>query len=68
MLVLSRRPGQKIIINGNITILVMDYVYGDTGAQNVRLGIDAPKEVTVDREEVFQRKQLERLQGRNRAS
>lgn len=51
MLILSRHVGQKIVIDENITITVMriDRLYGDPV---VRLGIDAPKEIPVHREEI----------------
>jgi carbon storage regulator len=55
MLVLSRKKNESIIIADNIIVTVVD-IRGD----KVRLGIDAPKEVTVDRSEVFGRKQKER--------
>lgn len=55
MLVLSRNHGQSIIINDNITITVL----GVTGNQ-VRLGIDAPKDVSINREEVQERVQASR--------
>lgn len=49
MLVLSRRRGEKIVINdGEITVMVIE-VRGDT----VRIGIDAPDDMPVHREEVF---------------
>ena len=47
MLVLSRRPGEEIIINGNIKVTVVS-VKGD----RVRIGIAAPDDVPVDRAEV----------------
>jgi len=50
MLLLTRRVGEKIIINGNIIITNM----GARGNQ-VRIGIDAPKDVIVHREEVCER-------------
>jgi carbon storage regulator len=50
MLLLTRRVGEKIIINGNIIITNM----GARGNQ-VRIGIDAPKDVIVHREEVYER-------------
>lgn len=49
MLVLSRKRDERILIGDNIVITVVD-VRGD----KVRLGIDAPKEVPVHREEVAQ--------------
>jgi carbon storage regulator len=51
MLVLSRRIGEEIIINDNIRVAVVA-VKGD----RVRLGIVAPREVTVDRSEVHERR------------
>jgi carbon storage regulator len=47
MLVLSRKRDQKIIINGNITVTVIE-IRGD----KVRIGIDAPKEISVNRDEI----------------
>jgi carbon storage regulator len=51
MLVLSRRPGEEIIINGNIRVTVVS-VKGD----RVRIGVDAPASVPVDRAEVHKRR------------
>jgi carbon storage regulator len=48
VLVLSRRHGESIIIGQNIKLTVLE-VRGDV----VRLGIDAPRDVDVHREEVF---------------
>ncbi len=48
MLVLSRKKNESIIINDDITITVVE-VRGD----KVRLGIEAPKTVTVHRQEVY---------------
>jgi carbon storage regulator len=49
MLILSRREGETIVIDGKIRITVME-VRGD----HVRIGIDAPRSVSVHREEVFE--------------
>jgi carbon storage regulator len=51
MLVLSRRPGEKIVIAENIQVTVVS-VQGD----KVRLGITAPRSVCVDRQEVHERR------------
>ena len=48
MLVLSRKKNESIVINNNITIVVVD-IRGD----KVRLGIEAPKEIPVHRREVY---------------
>ena len=52
MLVLTRRINEKLIIGDNISILV-----AGVSGQQVRLAIDAPKDVVVDREEIFVKKQ-----------
>lgn len=49
MLVLSRRPGQKIVIGNEITIEVVS-----VSGEGVRLGISAPDTVSVHRFEVFE--------------
>jgi len=48
MLVLSRKKNESIVINDDITIVVVE-IRGD----KVRLGVEAPKEVAVHRREVF---------------
>ena len=48
MLVLSRRPGQKIIIGNEITVEVIS-----VSGEGVRLGISAPESTSIHRYEVF---------------
>lgn len=48
MLVLSRKKNESIVINDDITIVVVEI-----RRDKVRLGVDAPKEVPVHRREVF---------------
>ena len=50
MLVLTRRVGEKLIIGENVTVTVL----GVKGGQ-VRIGINAPRDVSVNREEIYQR-------------
>ena len=47
MLVLSRRQGKSLIIGDDIKVTITDIRNGQ-----IKLGIDAPKDVTVNREEV----------------
>ena len=54
MLILTRRPQETIRVGDDITITILG-VEGN----KVRVGIAAPRHVTVDREEVFERKQRE---------
>jgi carbon storage regulator len=50
MLILTRRVGETVVIGNDVTVTVL----GVKGNQ-VRLGVNAPKEVTVHREEIFER-------------
>ncbi len=50
MLILTRRVGETIVINDNIRVTVL----AAKGSQ-LRLGIDAPPEIEVHREEIFNR-------------
>lgn len=58
MLVLSRKKNESIIINDHITVTVVE-IRGD----KVRLGIDAPKDVTVHRREVYEAIQNQARRG-----
>ena len=48
MLVLSRKVGEKIVIDGEIVLVVMEI-----GSNKVRLGIEAPRAVPIRRKEVY---------------
>lgn len=48
MLVLTRKKGQSIVVNDNIEITVLD-IQGD----QIRIGIEAPKNISIHRKEVY---------------
>ena len=58
MLVLTRKLGESIRIGENIVVKIVDL-----DGRHVKLGIDAPKNVTVNREEIY-----ERIQRENKAA
>lgn len=56
MLILNRRPGEKVIIGGEVEVTVTCVTTDPNGSPIVELGILAPKHVTIDREEVHLRR------------
>jgi carbon storage regulator len=60
MLVMTRRIGEKIMIGPNITLIILS-VHGN----QARVGVDAPREVGVHREEIYRRIELERAAEHN---
>ncbi len=55
MLILTRRVGETLMIGDHVTVTVLG-VKGD----QVRIGVNAPKDVSVHREEIYERIQKER--------
>jgi carbon storage regulator len=62
MLILTRRVGEAVVIDEEVTVTIL----GVKGNQ-VRIGVNAPKSVSVHREEIFERIKNERLTSGNSA-
>lgn len=60
MLILTRRIGETLMIGGDVTVTVL----GVKGCQ-VRMGVNAPKDVAVHREEIFERLHQNEAQERS---
>lgn len=59
MLVITRRVGEVIFINDDIKLVVLG-----VKRDQMRIGIEAPKEISIDREELYLRKQQDKERRR----
>ncbi len=60
MLILTRRVGETVMIGNDVTVTIL----GVKGNQ-VRVGVNAPRDVAVHREEIFERIKREEQDGRH---
>ncbi|EPS0589421.1 TPA: carbon storage regulator CsrA [Pseudomonas aeruginosa] len=60
MLILTRRVGETLMVGDDVTVTVLG-----VKENQVRIGVNAPKEVAVHREEIYQRIQKEKDQEPN---
>jgi carbon storage regulator len=60
MLSLTRRIGESIIIGGDISVTVLDIK-----RTQIRIGVNAPRDLSVDRQEVRERKSGDNPMGKN---
>jgi len=63
MLILTRRVGETVMIGNDVTVTVL----GVKGNQ-VRIGVNAPRDVAVHREEIFERIKREEQEGDSHAA
>jgi carbon storage regulator len=63
MLILTRRVGETLMVGDDVTVTVL----GVKGNQ-VRIGVNAPKDVAVHREEIYERIRKENEAGANKAN
>ena len=61
MLILTRKVGESLVIGDNITLTVVDCVH-----QSAKIGIEAPKDIAVHREEIYERIGSELLSANSR--
>ena len=63
MLILTRRVGETIMVGDEVTVTIIGIK-----ANQVRIGVDAPRQIAVHREEIYHRIQAEKDPGREQES
>ncbi len=63
MLILTRRAGEAIMVGDEVTVTIIGIK-----ANQVRIGVDAPRQIAVHREEIYHRIQAEKDQAREQES
>jgi len=63
MLILTRRAGETIMVGDEVTVTIIGIK-----ANQVRIGVDAPRQIAVHREEIYHRIQAEKDQAREQES
>jgi len=58
MLILTRRVGERFMIGDNVVVTVLS-----ARGNQIRLGVDAPRDVSVHRQEIYERIQMQKEQG-----
>jgi carbon storage regulator len=60
MLILTRRVGERLMVGDDVTVTMLS-IKGN----QARIGIDAPKDVAVHREEIYERIKQEQMEAEN---
>ena len=63
MLVLTRKTGQKLIIDNNIEVTILE-----TRGESVKIGIQAPKNIAIYREEIYEEIRKANLESKAQAA
>ncbi len=63
MLILTRKPGERLILGDDIFITIID-----VGGNQVKVGITAPSNISIHREEIYKLVQKEKENATNIAS
>jgi len=68
MLILTRRVGEKLVVLDKDGLVQAEVVVLGVKGNQVRIGVEAPKEIAVHREEIYQRIEREKREGKERGA